>query len=136
MSLIYMNYSLTIPKVAVLLFFVMFVYSGIMKISGFAKKTKGLSKKTGLPYPMNELGMLGVILLEVVGSLIIVSYFWDQKDIFGIRLEKEYMKYLLQIYFLFLIVVTFLYHPPTDKLIPFLSNMTTLGGLLLIYNLL
>ena len=131
-----MDFSLTIPKVAVLLFFVMFVYSGIMKISGFAKKTKGLSKKTGLPYPINELGMLGVILLEVVGSLIIVAYFWGQKEIFGIRLEKEYMKYLLQIYFLFLIVVTFLYHPPTDKLIPFLSNVTTFGGLLLIYNLL
>ncbi len=130
-----MDFSLTIPKVAVLLFFVMFVYSGIMKISGFAKKTKGLSKKTGFPYPINELGMLGVILLEVVGSLIIVSYFWGQ-DIFGIRLEKEYMKYLLQIYLLFLIVVTFLYHPPTDKLIPFLSNVTTFGGLLLIYNLL
>ena len=131
-----MNYSLTIPKVAVLLFFVMFVYSGVMKISGFTKKTKGLSKKTGLPYPINELGMLGVILLEVLGSLIIISYFWDQKDIFGIRLEKEYMQYLLQIYLLFLIVVTFLYHPPTEKLIPFLSNVTTFGGLLLIYNLL
>jgi hypothetical protein len=131
-----MDFSLTIPKVAVLLFFVMFVYSGVMKISGFTKKTKGLSKKTGLPYPINELGMLGVILLEVLGSLIIISYFWSQKDIFGIRLEKEYMKYLLQIYFLFLIVVTFLYHPPTDKLIPFLSNVTTFGGLLLIYNLL
>jgi len=131
-----MNFSLTIPKVAVFLFFVMFIYSGIMKISGFAKKTKGLSKKTSLPYPINELGMLGVILLEVLGSLIIIFYLWGQKDIFGIRLEKEYMQYLLQIYLLFLIVVTFLYHPPTDKLIPFLSNVTTFGGLLLIYNLL
>ena len=131
-----MNFSVTIPKVAVLLFFVMFVYSGVMKITGFAKKTKGLSKKTGLPYPINELGMLGVILLEVVGSLIIISYFWGLKDIFGIRLEKEYMEYLVKIYLLFLIVVTFLYHPPTDKLIPFLSNITTFGGLLLIYNLL
>jgi len=131
-----MNFSLTLPNVAVLLFFVMFVYSGIMKISGFAKKTKVLSKKTGLPYPMNELGMLGVILLEVVGSLIIVSYFWGQKEIFGIRLEKEYMKYLVQVYLLFLIVVTFLYHPPSTKLIPFLSNVTTFGGLLLIYNIL
>ena len=131
-----MNYSLTIPKVAVFLFFVMFVYSGIMKIIGFTKKTKGLSKKTGFPSPINELGMLGVILLEVVGSLIIVAYFWGQKDIFGIRLEKEYMEYLVQIYLLFLIVVTFLYHPPTEQPIPFLSNMTTFGGLLLIYNLL
>jgi len=131
-----MDFSLTIPKVAVLLFFVMFIYSGTMKIMGFSKKTKGLSKKTGLPYPINELGMIGVILLEVIGSLIIISYFWGEKNIFGIRLEKEYMKYLLQIYLLFLVVVTFLYHPPTDKLIPFLSNVTTFGGLLLIYNLL
>ena len=131
-----MDFSLTIPKVAVLLFFVMFIYSGTMKIMGFSKKTKGLSNKTGLPYPINELGMIGVILLEVIGSLIIISYFWGEKNIFGIRLEKEYMKYLLQIYLLFLVVVTFLYHPPTDKLIPFLSNVTTFGGLLLIYNLL
>ena len=121
--------QLTIKRVAVVLFFIMFVYSGFMKILGFSKKTKGLSKKTGLPFPMNEMGMIGVILLEIIGSLIIVYYF------LGGNVSKEIVKRICEIYLLFLIVVTFLYHPPTDKMIPFLSNVTTFGGLLLIYNL-
>tara|TARA_Y100001970_G_C14132211_1_gene802300 strand:- start:882 stop:1262 length:381 start_codon:yes stop_codon:yes gene_type:complete len=121
--------QLTIKQVAVVLFFIMFVYSGIRKIPNFVKNTKGLSKKTGLPFPMNEMGMIGVILLEIIGSLIIVYYF------LGGNVSKEIVKKICEIYLLFLIVVTFLYHPPTDKMIPFLSNVTTFGGLLLIYNL-
>ena len=121
--------QLTIKQVAVVLFFIMFVYSGIRKIPNFVKNTKGLSKKTGLPFPMNEMGMIGVILLEIIGSLIIVYYF------LGGNVSKEIVKRICEIYLLFLIVVTFLYHPPTDKMIPFLSNVTTFGGLLLIYNL-
>ena len=66
--------QLTIKQVAVVLFFIMFVYSGIRKIPNFVKNTKGLSKKTGLPFPMNEMGMIGVILLEIIGSLIIVTW--------------------------------------------------------------
>ena len=125
-----MNLKPTIPKVAVLLFFIMLIYSGIMKILGFSKKTKGLKTKTHLPSPINELGMIGVILLEIIGSLIILYYFW------GGNIPKEIVKYTIGIFLLFLIVVTFLYHPPTEQLIPFLSNVTTFGGLLLIYNLL
>tara|TARA_B100000683_G_C11977165_1_gene344046 strand:+ start:41 stop:421 length:381 start_codon:yes stop_codon:yes gene_type:complete len=121
--------QLTIKQVAVVLFFIMFVYSGIRKIPNFVKNTKGLSKKTGLPFPINEMGMIGVILLEIIGSLIIVYYF------LGGNVSKEIVKRICEIYLLFLIVVTFLYHPPTDKMIPFLSNVTTFGGLLLIYNL-
>ena len=121
--------QLTIKEVAIVLFFIMFVYSGIRKIPNFVKNTKGLSKKTGLPFPINELGMIGVILLEIIGSLIIVYYF------LGGNVSKEIVKKICEIYLLFLIVVTFLYHPPTDKMIPFLSNVTTFGGLLLIYNL-
>ena len=40
------------------------------------------------------------------------------------------------IFIAFMIVVTPLYHPPTEKIIPFLANVTTTGGFLLIYNLL
>jgi hypothetical protein len=47
-----------IIKVAVFLFFIMFIYSGFGKITSFKKKTLGLSKKTGFPYPINELGMI------------------------------------------------------------------------------
>ncbi len=126
--------NITIPKIAVLLFFIMFIYSGVGKIMSFQKKTKGLSKKTGLPYPINELGMIGVILLEIIGSIIIVSYFWfpekTQKYI-----EKQYIRYICLVFIAFMIVVTPLYHPPHKQIIAFLSNVTTTSGLLLIYNM-
>ena len=129
-----MNFELMIPKIGILFFFIMFIYSGFGKIMNFQKKTKGLAKKTHLPYPINELGMIGVILLEIIGSLILVSYFWfpemTQKYI-----KKEYVKYILLLFIAFMIVVTPLYHPPHKQIIAFLSNVTTTGGFLLIYNM-
>ncbi|MBD23945.1 MAG: hypothetical protein CMG46_02925 [Candidatus Marinimicrobia bacterium] len=118
-----------IQKIAIVLFFIMFIYSGLMKITNFSKKTAVLSTKTNLPFPINELGMIGVIILEVIGSLYIVYYF-----LYG-GLDKEIIQKICQAFIVFLIVVTYLYHPPWDKMIPFLSNVTTTGGLLLIYNL-
>jgi hypothetical protein len=122
--------NLTLQKIAIVLFFIMFIYSGINKIPNFTKLVSGLAKKTGLPSPINELGMIGVIILEIIGSLIVVYYF-----LFGEigYLKKEYIKYIVLLFIAFLLVVTPLYHPPTDKIIPFLSNVTTTGGLLLIY---
>lgn len=122
-----MNKS-TIHKLAILLFFIMFIYSGFNKIVRFNKKVNNLSKKTGLPYLVNQFGVIGVILLELIGSFIILYYF------FGGNINKKLVKKVCELYLLFLIVVTLLYHPPTDKMIPFLSNVTTFGGMLLIYN--
>tara|TARA_Y100000591_G_C21237695_1_gene407518 strand:- start:40 stop:426 length:387 start_codon:yes stop_codon:yes gene_type:complete len=126
--------NITIAKIGILFFFIMFIYSGFGKIMNFQKKTKGLAKKTHLPYPINELGMIGVILLEIIGALIIVSYFWfpemTQKYI-----KKDYIKYICQLFIAFMIVVTPLYHPPNKQIIAFLSNVTTTGGFLLIYNM-
>jgi hypothetical protein len=51
-----MNFELTIPKIGILLFFVMFIFSGFRKIPNFKDLVSGLSKKTHLPYPINELG--------------------------------------------------------------------------------
>ena len=124
-----MNYKISIPKIAVILYFIMFIYSGIMKIVKYNKKVETLTKKTGLPYPINDLGMIGVILLEIFGSLIVVYHFW------GGKINKKILKYVLYTFMLFLIVVTPLYHPPTKNIIPFLANITTFGGLLFIYNL-
>ena len=119
---------MNLKSIAIVLFFVMFIYSGINKLSGFNKKVKILQKKTGLPHIINVLGMIGVILLEIFGSLIMICHFM-MKNLIHI----QYIKYVNLLFLAFLIVVTFLYHPPTDKLIPFLSNMTTFGGLLYIY---
>jgi uncharacterized membrane protein YphA (DoxX/SURF4 family) len=119
---------MNLKSIAIVLFFVMFIYSGVNKLSDFNKKVKILEKKTGLPHIINVLGMICVILLEVFGSLIMISYFMMRNLI-----NIQYIKYINLLFLAFLIVVTFLYHPPNDKLNPFLSNMTTFGGLLYIY---
>jgi len=126
--------NITIPKIGILLFFIMFIYSGFGKILDFQKKCKGLTKKTNLPYPINELGMIGVILLEIIGSLIIMCYFWFPEMIQK-YIQKEYIKYICLLFIAFMCVVTPLYHPPNKQIIAFLSNVTTTGGFLLIYNM-
>ena len=119
-----------LKKLAIVLFFIMFLYSGVMKIFRFDKKVKVLKTKTGLPLIINQLGMIGVILLEIIGSIIIILHYIKPNLI-----KSKMIVNLTKILFLlFLIVVTALYHPPSRKMmIPFLSNLTTFGGLLYIY---
>tara|TARA_Y100001980_G_C14496216_1_gene272684 strand:+ start:585 stop:917 length:333 start_codon:yes stop_codon:yes gene_type:complete len=105
----------------------MFIYSGISKIKNFHKKVLILQSKTHLPHIINILGMFGVMVLEVFGSLIMISHFYNPK-----LLPIELTKMVSILFILFLIVVTMLYHPPWDKKIPFLSNLTTLAGLFMI----
>ena len=118
-----------VVQVAVVLFFIMFIYSGINKILKFGDKVATLGKKTGLPHIINVLGMVGVIGLELIGSLLLIMYFMKSKMV-----SATLAKFVAIVYLLFLIVVTMLYHPPWDKLIPFLSNVTTFAGLLLMYD--
>ena len=118
-----------LKQISILLFFLMFLYSGFNKIFNFNKKIMNLKLKTNLPYSINTFGLILVILLEIIGSLIIILYFFDKNLI-----KKYIVKFVNILFLLFLIVVTFLYHPPTDKLIPFLSNLTTFSGLLYIYS--
>lgn len=118
-----------LKQIAILLFYVMFLYSGINKIFTFQKKVNTLGKKTNLPYTINVLGMIGVIMLEILGSLIIIAHSLNL-----IKIPKLIVKLTYILYLMFLVVVTLLYHPPTDKkIIPFLSNLTTFSGLLYLY---
>ena len=117
-----------VTKIAIVLFFIMFVYSGISKILKFNDKVATLGKKTGFPHIINALGMVGVLSLEIVGSLLLVLYFMKTNTI-----SKKLAKIITILFLLFLVVVTMLYHPPWDKMIPFLSNVTTFAGMLLIY---
>ena len=114
-------------QLSVILFFVMFIYSGINKIYNFSKKVNVLSAKTGLPLIVSQLGMLCVIILELIGSSIIILYFFKCKYV-----DFNLVKIINNLFLLFLIVVTFLYHPPWQTPIPFLSNLTTFAGLLLL----
>ena len=85
-----------IQKVAITCFFAMFIYSGVLIITGFTKKTKGLQKKTGLPFLINQLGMVSVILLEIVGSLLIAAYFLGNP--FGSIINRDMIKLICQLY--------------------------------------
>lgn len=119
-----------IIKIAVMLFFIMFIYSGFNKIIKFDNKVKVLTNKTELPTSINKLGMIMVMLLEIIGSIIIIIFVNNNKLI-----NKNLVKLVLILFMLFLIIVTMLYHPPNKKLIPFLSNLTTFSGLLIIYGI-
>lgn len=121
-------------KIAIILFFVMFIYSGISKIKHFNQKTATLSKKTGFNHIVCNIGMFLVILLEIIGSLYLILYFMFSNSKKNIYHTLAVIITLL--FCAFMVVVTFIYHPPNDKLIPFLSNVTTFAGFLLILYLL
>ena len=117
-----------------ILFFVMFFYSGVTKITSFQDKVTTLDKKLNskLHISLLNFAMTCVIFLEIVGPIIIIS-----RMILGEK-SPEILKMLSNITFvlfiLFLIVVTLLYHPFSwDKAIPFLSNLTTLSGIVLMF---
>lgn len=116
--------------VYIALFFTMFIYSGFSKIKNFQKKVSVLESKTKLPHFISMLGMLGVMILEVFGSIIMILYFSDNRNI-----SKQFIHFICNLFIAFLIIVTILYHPPWDKKIPFLSNLTTLAGVLIIKTL-
>ena len=117
-------------QIAIILFFTMFIYSGLNKINNFNKKVSILQSKTRLPHFINVLGMFGVMNLEVFGSIIMILYFLKNKFI-----TYDLTRFVNILFLLFLVVVTMLYHPPWDKKIPFLSNLTTFAGLLIIYEM-
>lgn len=126
-----MNANKIILILALLLFFSQFIYSGVNKITNFSKKIDVLGKKTNFSKGLNQFGMVSVILLEIIGSLIILGYFISDTNN---ELYKNITLVILTIFSLFIIVVTALYHPPGEKMIPFMSNLSILGAfLLLIY---
>ena len=70
-----MNANKILLILALLLFFSQFIYSGVNKITNFSKKVDVLGKKTNFSKGLNQFGMVSVILLEIIGSLIILGYF-------------------------------------------------------------
>jgi hypothetical protein len=113
----------------------MFIYSGYDKIINFSDKLKSLdnklSKYINLPESVLEFGMTLVILLEMIGPFIILARIIlgnDAPDILKILSNFTFICFIL-----FIIVVTLIYHPPNDKIIPFLSNCTTLSGIIIMF---
>ena len=114
------------------IFFTMFIYSGFDKIGSFDKKVDGLKQKLDLPIPILNLGMFLVILLEIFAPLIIITRMYMGKSSSQFLINISNLMFILLI--LFLVVVTMIYHPPScKKMIPFLSNCTTLAGTIFLF---
>ena len=108
----------------------LFFISGFHKIKYFMNVVKGFMSKTALPLSLAKLIISGVILLEIAAPLIIALYSYNANP----KLYT-YTKLSLLGLIVFTILATLLYHFPPfgTNYYSFMSNLSTLGGLLLLY---
>ena len=125
-------------SVAICIFFLQFLYSGIMKIKKYPKKTAILQRKINST-AWSNIGMICVILLEILASLYLVFYLSIYPFIKKEKKNKTQRNILrslaitcVVLFLIFMVTVTILYHPPAKTLIPFLSNLTTFGAFMII----
>lgn len=131
-------------KYGILLASIMFLWSGQNKIFNFEKKVETLMRKTDLSKNICNVGMILVILLEIIGFLFLIEYYFgmdilyrlfDKINILIDLSQRQLVQIILLLLLLFLIVVTIIYHPPSlEHPIPFLSNLTTFGLFLYVYS--
>ena len=116
---------------AVVLMFIMFIYSGIDKILNFKSKVQTLDNKfnSKIPVILSNIAMILVILLEIVGSIIVIMSVAYINNLEISKILLPLCKIVLILFLVFLFVVTLIYHPPDKAMIPFLSNCTTFGGI-------
>jgi len=115
----------------------LFFLSGLSKIKNFMDVTKGFITKVKLPLGLGKLPLaLGkfiigmVILLEIVAPLIITLYAYNP-----VSQLRMYTQVSIIGLVIFTILATVLYHfPPTgSNFYSTMSNLSTTGGLLLLY---
>ena len=108
----------------------LFFLSGFHKIKDFLKVVKGFTNKTKLPFLLSKIIISAVILLEIVGPFIIALYSYNANP----KLYT-YTKLSLLGLIVFTLLATLLYHFPPfgSNYYSFMSNLSTLGGLLLLY---
>jgi len=108
----------------------LFFISGFHKIKDFMKVVKGFMNKTSIPLSLAKIIISGVILLEIVAPFIISLYSYNANP----KLYT-YTKLSLLGLIVFTILATLMYHFPPfgENYYSFMSNLSTLGGLLLLY---
>ena len=134
----------TYKKYGILLTSIMFIWSGINKIHNFSKKVETLSNKTNVHDYISTVSMILVILLEIVGIMLLVEYFYGKNNLYKIvnklnifvkLSQKQLIQIILLALLLFIIVVTYIYHPLNiQRPIPFLSNLSIFGLILYVYS--
>jgi len=115
------------------LLLLMFFLSGINKIFNFDKTVLSLLDKINpiisLDMNLYKLAIVLVIILEIVAPYIIVSNSYKKSK------DKKYSLYSGYLLILFVILATLIYHPLNIKnymkSIPFWSNVSLIGGLVL-----
>ena len=126
-----MNYIALVSSLMTLMFFI----SGIQKVFKIDKVTTGLQNRfpiKTLPFNFFRFSIVCVILLQILAPVVIV---------YSVAFDASYRKIasLAAVALaIFTVLATLLYHfPPKGKeYYPFISNVTTTGGLLLLAHLL
>jgi hypothetical protein len=111
----------------------LFFLSGFEKIYLFPTSTAKFAKKMGLPLFIGQLLMIGAIALELIAPLIIMAFTFT-----GVVTLIPMFKLALLTLMAFTVIVTLIFHNPLknkEKYYAFMSNMSTLGGLLALYYL-
>ena len=108
----------------------LFFISGFHKIKDFTNVVKEFMNKTALPLPLAKIIIIGAIILEIAAPFIIALYSYNANP----KLYT-YTKLSILGLIVFTILATLIYHfPPVgSNYYSFMSNLSTLGGLLLLY---
>ena len=109
----------------------MFFLSGIEKIYTFSKTTMDFSNKTNIPLTLSKLVISGVILLEIIAPIIIISYTFT-----GLFNLLPFFKTALISLIVFTIVASIMYHNPfksSKNYYEFITHLSIIGGLLALY---
>ena len=108
----------------------LFFISGLYKIKDFIQVVKEFTNRTKIPFMLSKIIIIGVILLEIIAPLIVSLYSYNHNP-----LLHTYTKLSILGLIVFTILATFIYHfPPVGQnYYSFMSNLSTLGGLLLLY---
>ena len=112
----------------------MYFLSGFSKIFNFSTVAQSFAVLTGSPLLMAKLIIFLVIILEIVAPALIASHLALTGS--SSITSKSIAKRATQALAVFTVAATLLYHFPPVKgqYYPFMSNVTALGGLVLLAN--
>lgn len=123
-----MNNNLFLGALCLLPLYIYSSYGKIMDVNGTAESLHGkLLPVVKLPMSLCHLAIIGVIILELFGSLFVIYSTYTGK-------YKEYLYDVILIFIAFNILATMLYHFPDGKkeLVNFLKNLSITGGFILL----
>ncbi len=121
-----MTYLILISSILINL---LFFFSGFHKIKDFKQVTKGFMDKTHLPLILSKLIIIGVILLEIIAPFII------SLSALTNSIKRIYTQIAILSLIVFTVLATLIYHFPPygGNYYSFMSNLSTIGGLMLLY---